>query len=230
MGECNKGKHMGQKVSCDGKYDDLLISHALAIREAGGTPSNIRPAHALQSASRVAPVEARKAVDDFCERGVLQTLLGPGLYDEWLTAELEAARRLNRGLNGTILAKRLQQAHPAFQAAASRHRLLGLANVVDIVDDYLVRYGLPSVLGPYPLSGVVIVVLTEATLSLPVLWAIHYGLSALLGHPVGGLPFVVFFLLFLAERAWKSWRKLRSPKLWDSYDAARDRMPRRHPS
>ena len=218
---------MGQEVFYGGRYDDLLTSHARAIREAGEAPSKSRLVHALRGEARVSLVEAGRVVDDFCERGVLQALFGPGPYDEWLTAEIGAARRLNQGLNGTALAKRLQQAHPAFQADTSRHRLVGLANALDIVDEYLARYGLPSVLGPYPLGGVVVVALTEAALFLPVLWAIHYGISALLlGRPVGGLPFAAFFLLFLAERAWKGWRKLRSPRRWDIYDAARDRLPR----
>jgi hypothetical protein len=217
---------MDQSGSYGGKYDDLLISHAKAIKEAGQTPSNTRLVRALQNAARVSPLEARRVVDDFSERGVLQTLLGPGPYDEWLTAELEAARKLNRGVNGTSLAKKLQRENPAYQSSMSRNRLLGLADAIDIVDDYFVRYGLNSVLGPYPLGGIVIVVLAEAMLSLPVLWAVHFALNSLFfGRLVSGTPFVCFFLLFLAERAWKNWRKLRSAKRWSSYDAARDRLP-----
>ena len=219
---------MNQAVLYSGKYDDLLIGCVKAINEAGQTPSNIRLIHALQSAVRISLVEASKAVDDFCERGVLQVLLGPGPYDEWLTAELEAARRWNRGLNGNSLARQLQSAHPVFQGNTSRHRLLGLANAVDTVDDYFVRYGLPSVLGPYPLSGVIIVVLTEALLFLPVSWAVHFGLSSLLlGRPASGTLFAFFSLLFLAGSTWKNWRKLRSPRRWKLYDAARDRLHHR---
>ena len=221
---------MDQAVSYGGKYDDLLIDHAKAIREAGGVPLKIRLAHALQSASRVAPVEARRAVDDFCERGVLQALFGFGPYDEWLTAQLKAARGLNRGLNGTSLAKQLQQAYPAFQTGTSRHRLLGLANAIDAVDDYLARYGLPSVLGPYPLGGVVIVILTEALLFLPVAWAVHFAVGSVLGRPPSGTLVASFFLLFLMESTWKNWRKLRSPKRWGRYDAVRERLPLQPPS
>ena len=216
---------MDQTVSYGGKYDDLLTSHARAIREAGETPSKTRLACALRGEARVTAVESERVVDDFCERGALQTLFGPGPYDEWLTAELEAARRGNSGLNENSLARKLERAHPDFQADAPQSRLLGLASPSDIVDDYSARYGLPSVLGPYPVGGIVIVVLMKAALFFPILWAIHYGPNALLGRPASGLPFVAFFLLFLAESSWKNWRRLRSPQRWDGYDAARDRLP-----
>jgi len=222
---------MDQSALYGGKYDDLLISHAMAIKEAGENPSKTRLTHALRGEVKVSRVEAFRAVDDFCERGTLQALFGSGPYDEWLTSELEVARRLNRGLNGTALAKRLQQAHPALQADTSRHRLLGLASAIDIVDDYLARYGLPAVLGPYPLSGIVIIVLTEALLFFPVSWAFHFAFGTLLlGRPFNGTLFATFSLLFFMGSIWKNWQKLRSPKRWSRYDAARDRLPLRPPS
>lgn len=222
---------MDQKVSYGGKYDDLLTGHARAIREAGETPSKTRLAHALRDEARVTAVEAGRAVDDFCERGALQTLFGPGPYDGRLTAELEAARRRNRGLNGIFLAKKLQRAHSAFQVDTNRSRLLGLASAMDIVDDYFARYSLPSVLGPYPLSGVVIVVLIEVVLFLPVAWALHFALgTVLLGRPFNGTLFASFFVLFLLGSVRKNWRKLRSAERWNRYDAARDRLPLPPPS
>ena len=222
---------MDHKNSYGGKYDDLLISHAQAIREAGEIPSKTRLTHALRGEARITFVEAGRAVDDFCERGALQTLFGPGPYDEWLTAELEAARRRNRGLNGNSLARKLEQTHPDFQGDTDRSRLLGLASAVDIVDDYFARYGLPSVLGPYTLVGIAIVVLTEAVLVLPVSWAAHFAFGTfLLGRPFNGPLFAYFYLFFVLGSIWKNWQKLRSAERWSRYDAARDRLPLRPPS
>ena len=145
--------------------------------------------------------------------------------------ELEAARSLNCSLSGSSLARKLEQAHPAFQADTSRYRLLGLANAIDIVDDYLARCGLPVVLGPYPLSGILIVVLTKALLFPPVSWAVHFVVgSVFLRRPFNGTLFATFFLLFFMGSIWKNWQKLRSPKRWSRHDAARDRLPLRPPS
>ena len=222
---------MDQQVFYGGKYDDLLMSHARALREAGETPSKVRLAGALRGEARMTTVEAERAVDDFCERGVLRALFGPGPYDEWLTAELEAARRRNRGVSGVSLARELQRAHSDFQAGTSRSRLLGLASAIDIVDDYLARYGLPSVLGPCPLGGILIVVVTEALLLLPVSWAAHYAFGTfLLGRLFNGLLFACFFLLSFLVSTWGTWRKLRSAERWRRYDKARDRLPLRPPS
>lgn len=222
---------MDQQVFYGGKYDDLLTSHARAVWEAGELPSKTRLTHALRGETGVTAVEAGRAVDDFCERGALQALFGPGPYDGWLTAELEAARQRNLGLNGNSLAKKLQQMHPDFQGDTDRNRLLGLADAMDIVDDYFARYGLPSVLGPYPLVGIAIVVLTEAVLVLPVSWAAHFAFGTfLLGRPFNGPLFAYLYLVFVLGSIWKNWQKLRSAERWSRYDAARDRLPLRPPS
>lgn len=77
---------MDQKVFYGGKYDALLISHAQAIREAGKNPSKTRLTHALRGEVKVSRVEAVRAVDDFCERGTLQALFGPGPYLALMTS------------------------------------------------------------------------------------------------------------------------------------------------
>lgn len=224
---------MNRTVALESEFDELLIGGATAIRAEGKTPSRIRLIRILRDQTGLSLIKAGKAVDDFAERGVLQKLFGPGPYDAWLTAELEKARRLNKGINNTTLAKKLQHEGRVHYAAAGKTKLsgiakslLGLADAIDIVDDYLLRYGLKPVLGPYPFYGIIIVVITEAILFLPVLFIVHFALGYLLsGRPLTPAPFAFFFLLFLAERVWKNWRKLRSSKRWSSYDDARDRLP-----
>ncbi len=224
---------MKQGNSYGGKYDDLLIECADAIRKADAILSPTSLAGALRDELKISLIEARRVVDDFCERGVLQEYLSAGPYDQWLTAELEAARKANHGISTTSLAKKLHRENPegiiGTKQSKSRGRVqsaLNLANTIYVVDEYFARYGLKGVLGPYPLGGVVIVTVFEALLFSPVFAAAHFAVSyALFGHPISWMLFFIFFLLFVAERTWRNWRKLRSPARWDSYDAARDRLP-----
>ena len=220
------------KAAAEGEYDDFLIDAAEALKASGRTPSRTRLTAALRDAKRLSLLEASRAVEDFSERGVLQARFGPSPCDVWLTAELEKARRLNQGINSTILAKKLQRDSQTFYAGTSRtsalrisRSLLGFADARDVVDDYLLRYGLKPILGPYPYYGIAIVTVTEALLFLPMLWAVHYALGSLLGHPLTFPLFGFVLLLFIGDRFWKNWRKLRSPERWSSYDAARERLP-----
>ena len=216
----------------EGKFDDFLTSSAEALKASGKTPSRIRLVAALREAEHVSLLEANKIVEDFSERGILQEHLGPGPYDVWLTAELEKARRLNHGVNSTALAKKLQRDSHIYYAGtgptsalAIAKSLLGLADALDVVEDYLLRYGLKPVLGPYPYYGIAIVTIAESLLFLPVLWAVHFALSILFGHPLTLPLFGFALLLFAGDRCWKNWRKLRSPKRWSGYDAACQKLP-----
>ncbi len=216
----------------DGKYDNFLISSAEALKASGITPSRTKLSAILRDSERLSLLEAHKVVEDFSERGVLQARFGSGPYDAWLTAQIELARRLNYGINNTALAKKLQRDGPNCHAGigvrpvpAIAKSLLGLADAIGIVDDYLLRYGLKPVLGPFPYYGIAVVTITEALLFLPVLWAVHFALGSFVGHPLTLPLFGFTLLLFTGERCWKNWRKLRSPKRWSSYDAARQRLP-----
>lgn len=226
---------MEQADNAEGRYDDLLIGHAKSLQASGRTASLVRLSAMLHESGGMSRVEASRIVADFSERGVLQRLFSSGPYDVWLTGELEKARRLNQGINGTALAKKLQRERQVRYAADKTKlsnitkSLLGLADANDIVDDYFLRYGLKPIMGPYPLYGIIIVVIAEAILFLPILFLVHFALSSLfLGRPLTAAPFTFFFFLFLAERTWKNWRKLRSPNRWSSYDSARNRLPHTH--
>ena len=221
-----------EKAAAEGEYNDFLIDAAEALKASGRTPSRTRLRAALRDAKRVSLLEASRAVEDFSERGGLQARFGSSPCDVWLTAEIEKARRLNQGINSTTLAKRLQRDSQTFDASTSRtpapriaRSLLSLADAIDVVDDYLLRYGLKPVLGPYSYYGIAIVTITESLLFLPVLWAVHFALGSLLGHPLTLPLFEFALLLFIGDRLWKNWRKLRSPQRWSSYDAARERLP-----
>jgi hypothetical protein len=220
-----------------GKYDELLTAAVVDRKRTDRGVSQNGLTFALKRATGLSIREARRAVDDYCARGALQALLGDGPFDPWLTQRLEGCYLANRGISVVLLAKELRRAHPETLVDANLvnsgwavSTAAGLANAVDVVEEYFARHALKHVLGPFPLAGVLIVTGFELLLMLPIAWIIHTAfvllVPSLSAHAY--IPTDAFLLLLVGEQLLRNWRRTRSRTRWGSYEAARESLLERY--
>lgn len=198
-----------------GYYDDFLTASVDERKKAGESISQGDLRLALKRQKGLDYREAHGVVQDYLRRGQLQARLGPGLYDDWLTNQIDAARVANRGVSAQSLARRLRREYPGDFSDPD----FAATHANDLVEEYFARYALKSTLGPPSLTSLLVTTSLEQILFLPLLWGIYSLLFY--GVHLSRRPTLTILLVSYLSDLVRNWRRVRSSDPWETYDAVR---------